>query len=346
MNTVQHQMGLRRFAAILSVVATGGLTAVLTATSASAASAPTAFCNQVKTSQGAIAKATGAPKDKYGAIAAEWTKIEAVAPAAVKADVKVVRTAYQSAATAGNATALAAAEFKTAAGNVTKSFAQSCAPGRDVSAGGPDGAGDGGGPGGGRGGAAFQAYRDCLTKNGVTLPATGAPGKGPDVQGQGKSTAGSAGAGQPSDNGGQGGGQQGGGQGGGGQRGGGLRGLDQNDPKVAAAMKACASLRPAFGGRGGRGGLGGPDFTAIRACLDKKGIKLPDFGGGQGGTKPTPGAKDVAGSKPAPGAKPAQPDNGGRPQIDDATRAAIQACQAEVAKTAPKPTTVAAKAKN
>jgi hypothetical protein len=87
-------------------------------------------------------------------------------------------------------------------------------------------------PTGGAGGQGFQnnpafaAYRNCLMLHGVTLPQ---PGQRAGAGGQSTSTT--------APGGGQGGGQ-------------GLGGLDRTNPTVAAALQACAALRPS-GGPGG-----------------------------------------------------------------------------------------------
>ena len=110
--------------------------------------------------------------------------------------------------------------------------------------------------GGGPNAAAFQAYRDCLTAHGVTLPAR--PG--------------GAGGGRP---GGAGGGPPGGGQppagGGQGQRGGGFFG--NLTPKQRQAMTACQSKRPAGGfGRGGGNGPANGALAKYTACLKSHGV--------------------------------------------------------------------------
>jgi hypothetical protein len=112
--------------------------------------------------------------------------------------------------------------------------------------------------GGGPNGAAFQAYRDCLSAHGVTLPAR--PGGGP---GGGTPP---AGGGQPPANGTP--------PAGGGPPGGRFGNLT---PKQQAAMTACQSKRPAGGGFGGRGGNanGGqqnPAFAKYTACLKSHGV--------------------------------------------------------------------------
>lgn len=73
-------------------------------------------------------------------------------------------------------------------------------------------AGPGGGAGGGADSSALVAYRNCLTEHGVTFPSAGPRG----------------------------------GAGGGGGAGG-FAGLNSADPKVAAALTACAPLRPTAG---------------------------------------------------------------------------------------------------
>jgi hypothetical protein len=125
------------------------------------------------------------------------------------------------------------------------------------------------------GSAAFTAYRDCLTKHGVKLPARPsgttngtrptfdpsqafAPGAGGD-------------SGTPS-------GTSPG------------RGRFSNDPAFAAASKACASLRPSGGfggGFGGRGSAGLQAFQAFASCMKDHGITIPTRGGSAGATGST-----------------------------------------------------------
>jgi hypothetical protein len=108
-------------------------------------------------------------------------------------------------------------------------------------------------PGGGGGNAAtFQAFRDCLTQHGVTLPARPGGGQGGTPP---------AGGGQPPANGAP-------------PSGGRFGNLT---PKQQQAMTACQSLRPAGGGFGGRGGNanGGqqnPAFAKYTACLKSHGV--------------------------------------------------------------------------
>jgi hypothetical protein len=343
------------------------------ATAPKPGNAAAAFCRQVTASQGSIAKAAGTPTVKLTAIGAEWTKIAATAPADIKADVMVVRTAYLAAAKAGVDTPAKAPTVATAGAKISSYFAQNCGGGGIAGAGGqggdqgPDGQG---GPGrGGFGGNSPErvAYRDCLSKNGVTLPAPGqrpndgpgnvAGGTGPGngvgakpasatgVGTKGGAAAGSpavgakpvggakpaaSGAGNPAGNPAS---NPGGPGNGGGRRGGGF-GLDPSDPAVAKAMKACESLLPAGGFGGGRGGFGNP---AMQACLTKKGITLTPPGGRAGGNAGGVGV----GAKPAAGNAAGKPTSGaagdasggaagGRPPLDAKTQAALDACQKEV----------------
>jgi hypothetical protein len=105
----------------------------------------------------------------------------------------------------------------------------------------------------------FTAYRNCLSQHGVTLPnfSRGNHGTGASP-GTGGFTGGTAPSGA----------------------GGGFRGA-ANNPKFAAAEKACASLRPkgGFGGGfGGRGGVSSTAFAAYRNCLKLHGVTLPTRG--------------------------------------------------------------------
>ncbi|MEZ0064205.1 uncharacterized protein YceK [Streptacidiphilus sp. MAP12-20] len=100
-------------------------------------------------------------------------------------------------------------------------------------------------------GAAMQAYRQCLSQHGVNLP-SGRPGGGYG-----------------------GGGGAGGGYGGGGGFGGGA----SADPTMAAAMQACASLRPQGGFGGGRGNLNSSAMAAFTSCMKDHGVTIPSSGG-------------------------------------------------------------------
>jgi hypothetical protein len=100
-------------------------------------------------------------------------------------------------------------------------------------------------PNGGAGGgnaSAFQAFRDCLTAHGVTLPARPAGGGG----------------GQPPAN---------------GTRPPGGR-FGNLTAKQQAAMTACQSKRPAggFGGGNARGGPANPALAKYTACLKSHGV--------------------------------------------------------------------------
>jgi hypothetical protein len=84
------------------------------------------------------------------------------------------------------------------------------------------------GAGGARFEAAFKAFRSCMTSHGVTIPttrptarptATPSPGASPNADRF-------------------------------------LNGLNPKNAKVAAALKACESKLPKFGGGGGGGGAG------------------------------------------------------------------------------------------
>lgn len=107
---------------------------------------------------------------------------------------------------------------------------------------------------GASGSAQFAQYSDCLKSHGVTLPA-GRPGGRPS----GGSTA--RPSGRPS-----------------GGAPGGFGGASAN-PSQAAAMQACASLRPqgqgGFGGAGGGGGAsGGTATAAFISCMKDKGVTV------------------------------------------------------------------------
>jgi hypothetical protein len=314
--------------------------------------AAAAFCRQVTASQGSIAKAAGTSTARLSAIGAEWTKIAATAPVDIKADVLVVRTAYMEAAKAGADTAAKAPAVATAGAKISSYFAQNCGGGGIVGASGQGGDGDGGPGRDGPGGDSPErlAYRECLTKNGVTLPAPGQrPTGGPANGAAGNGAGGKGGAAVPTAGAkaasaakpGVGTAGNPGGPGNGGPRGG--FGLDPTDPAVAKAMKACESLRPAGGFGGGRGGFGNP---AMQACLAKKGVTLAPPGDRAAGNAPgnAAGGKanggNAAAAKPAAGNAAAKPaasaggaggaSAGGRPTFDAKTQAAFDACQKEV----------------
>lgn len=293
---------LRRVGRLAAAVA-GAATLVVVGVSAGGASAATptttpattpakpagpsvVFCAQLRTSQTAMAQLNAQSKDRYAKVAAEWAKIERFAPADIKSDVTAIRTAYEKAA--AQTGAAQTATLKTAATpaqKVTTYATKSCAAmqgagqGQGRGQGGPGGFGDGDGPNA----EAFQAFQDCMAKQGVTSFGFGG---GRNRQG---------------------------GQGGQGQ-------APQSPPtttaKTAAALAKCQSLLPnggRFGGGFGRGGgFGSPE---LQACLQKKGVTLPQPGqgaAGQGG-----------------------PGQGRGFQIDDKTRAAIQECRQQLGETGP-----------
>ncbi len=118
--------------------------------------------------------------------------------------------------------------------------------------------------------AGIQAYISCLNKNGVTISL---PSRGTGVRPSGRPSGGV----RPSRSPGAGGGFGGGGFGGGGF-GGGLFG-DANNPPAgvsqatwSAALTACKSVQPSFGGGNGFGGGGGTAFQAYRNCLTSHGV--------------------------------------------------------------------------
>jgi hypothetical protein len=138
------------------------------------------------------------------------------------------------------------------------------------------GCGNGSAGGAAASGDAQQQYRDCLSRNGVTLPSTRAsnfpttrPTNRPTVRPSNFPTvrpSRSPGAGFP-----------GGGNGTGGRF---PQGVDAS--AFAKAMEACASLRPSgepgFGNFGGRPGGGNGDGrnAAYRNCLAEHGVTLQD----------------------------------------------------------------------
>lgn len=126
------------------------------------------------------------------------------------------------------------------------------------------------------GSASATAYRDCLQKHGVTLPAGGFRG-GAGGSGTGAGASGAAGATPPNPS-------TGSAPTGSGGAGAGFR----NNPKFAAAQKACASLRPkgSFGGRGGAAGSSA--FQAFASCMQSHGIAM--------GRRPASGSSTTAGS--------------------------------------------------
>jgi hypothetical protein len=104
------------------------------------------------------------------------------------------------------------------------------------------------GGGGGGNASAFQAFRDCLTAHGVTLPARPAGGGGgqPPTGGQRPANGAPPGGGR----------------------------FGNLTPKQQAAMTACQSKRPTggFGGGSARGGPASPALAKYTACLKSHGV--------------------------------------------------------------------------
>jgi hypothetical protein len=121
----------------------------------------------------------------------------------------------------------------------------------------------------GTGNGAYSAYTQCLGAHGVTLPSGGAFGGGRRSHSPG--TGFTPGA-RPS------GGYGGFGGGGGGGYGGFGGGGASANPTMAAAVQACASVRPsgAAGFGGGGAGFGGSSrLAAFRSCMSQQGEALP-----------------------------------------------------------------------
>ena len=109
----------------------------------------------------------------------------------------------------------------------------------------------------------FTAYRDCMSKNGVTLPdfgqggqrPSGAPSAFPSGAPAGAPGAGGPGAGGP----------------------GGFplpAGGDQ--ATFDKAQQACASVRPQFGNGRGPGQIDATALAAFKSCLSDHGVTVPD----------------------------------------------------------------------
>ncbi len=118
------------------------------------------------------------------------------------------------------------------------------------------------------GGASLSAFRQCLSKHGVTLP-NFSGGRPPSGAGGTPGGAPPTGSGSP-------------------PAGGGFA----NNSKFAAASKACASVEP----KGGLGGFGGSAanssaFAAYRNCLKLHGVTLPSGSSGS-----TPSSIDTSGA--------------------------------------------------
>jgi hypothetical protein len=125
--------------------------------------------------------------------------------------------------------------------------------------------------------ASETAYTSCLKQHGVTLP-NFRPGSGGAPEGGETRPSFTPGSGSfPSGTGAPG-------------RGGGFA----NNPKFAAAAKACQKLRPKGGfggfggGRGGAGGFNSTAFAAYRNCLKLHGVTLPTPGSSTTGAGSTP----------------------------------------------------------
>lgn len=93
----------------------------------------------------------------------------------------------------------------------------------------------------------MQAYRDCLTQHGVTLPSAPTTVAGATTV-----------AGQPR----------------GGGAAGGLQSV-MSDPANAAAVSACASLVPSGGFGGGANGARAQAMQAYDSCLADNGVTVP-----------------------------------------------------------------------
>jgi hypothetical protein len=145
----------------------------------------------------------------------------------------------------------------------------------------------------------FQAYRDCLAKNGVSLP--------------------SAPQGQPGE------GQQGA-----------PPSIDQQ--AMQKAQTACSSLQPQGGGFGGGGGRNGQAFQDYVSCLSENGVdtsKLAQGGPGSAGGQ-TPGGQPPSGGsgQPPTGYGPPNGGQGGAPlgldSSDPTVAKAMTACQSKL----------------
>jgi hypothetical protein len=139
------------------------------------------------------------------------------------------------------------------------------------------------------GSGSFSAYRSCLSKHGVKVPTsrpTASPGTGGFV-------------------------------GPGGGFGGGFGGESSADQ---AAQKACASLRPSFGGAGGPGGGGGfggfaSALASFRSCMSKHGEPIPTT---------------RSSSTPAAGSSPESRFLNGLNPDNSKVAAALKACQSKL----------------
>ncbi len=134
---------------------------------------------------------------------------------------------------------------------------------------------------------AFAAYTKCLSQHGVTLP--NFKGRRPSAGGgpEGGFTPGSGGGGTP---------------GGGSFPGRGAGGF-ANNPKYAAAEKACASLRPKGGSGFGFGGHGANSaaFAAYTNCLKLHGVTVTNGVPDRSSAAFTAASAACAALRPAPG---------------------------------------------
>ncbi len=150
-------------------------------------------------------------------------------------------------------------------------------------------AGTTGGPNG------FAAYAACLKKNGVTLP-TGRPGGG---FGGSRPSGGARPSGRP---------------------GGGFGGLNATSGPMAAAAKACASLRPTGGFGGGANSAAiQSQLLAYRSCLSDHGVTLPTQAARPTGTP-------AAGATGTPGRRGGFGGLGALNTDDPKVAAAVKAC--------------------
>jgi hypothetical protein len=182
MNRLVGTLAMACLGATTSLVATGRSTATAAtnpsttlakAPKPSAANAP--FCTQMSTSRVAIQSAPTSSKIKV--TAQEWTKLDKVAPTAIKASTGALVSAYTAADSARRNTVTRDAAFNDAAQKVSTFAAANCA---DTSANSGVGQrGDGGrGPGGPGDDGDFAVIQACMQKKGATLPFGGGRGDG------------------------------------------------------------------------------------------------------------------------------------------------------------------------
>lgn len=146
----------------------------------------------------------------------------------------------------------------------------------------------------GTGNGAYSAYTQCLSEHGLTLPSRGTAGFGGGRRSHSPGAGFTPGA-RPS-----------GGYGGFGGGGGGFGGYASANPTMAAAVQACASVRPSgaagFGGGGAGFGGGSSRLAAFRSCMSQQGEALPT-------TRPTapPTAAPTGDARYLAGLDPADP---------------------------------------